>query len=259
MSVAEAWEAMLDWMRSYGGTNWIMLILSGGAAVYLLVAKQNVRKAIIWPIVLLIPVVINPLLYNYIYKDLRYWRFFWLLPEAVLIGLAAADVSRRISAQWAKCVVLAAVAAFVMLTGNNVFLPESGQFYPADSIRKVSPEVREACDIILADNPNPKCIFQDWLANETRQYSGEIMQLYGRDIDGYITEPSMEAVRVHQSWNGTQEEQESIFAFAKEQEYTHICCVTTDGFNEMAEAHGFSLLAETEGRSIYHRDYTNAH
>ncbi len=254
MTVSEAWDFMRAWMSFYVNGNPAFLILAGAAFVYLMIVNRNVRKGMLWPILLMVPVVINPVLYKYVYKDLRYWRFFWLLPEAVLIALAVADLGRRVNKQWAKCLVLAAAATVLILTGQNVFSPEAGQFAAADNNRKVSREVRENCEIILADNPAPKCIFQDWIANETREFSGEITQLYGRDIDGYIIWPSEEAVRVKGWWDGTTEEQEGIFAFAEEDGYTHICCLSKEEYGEMAGKHGFVLLAEVNGRSIYKRN-----
>ena len=253
MTVGEAWGAMRDWMSSYVNGNPVFLILAAMAFVYLMIVNRNVRRGMLWPILLMVPVVINPVLYKYVYKDLRYWRFFWLLPEAVLIGLAVMDLGRRTKKQWAKCLVLVAAAAVLVFTGQNVFLPEAGQFAVADNNRKVSKEVRENCEIILQDNPAPKCIFEDWIAYETREFSGEITQLYGRDIDGYIIWPSGEAEMVKSWWDGSEEEKEQIFAFAANGGYTHICCLSREEFYGMAEKNGYSLLAEVNGRSIFKR------
>ena len=59
----------------------------------------------------------------------------------------------------------------------------------------------------------------------------------------YIRVNKRKARIVYNSWNGEPEEQEYIFTVAQEKGYTHICCKTTDGFDEMADRHGFSILS----------------
>lgn len=252
MSVSQAWAAIKEWVNVYVGKDPVVMILAIDALIYLLIANKSVRKTLIIPILCLVPVIINPILYKYVYKDLRYWRFFWILSETVLIGIAFADLSRKMNKQWVKCAGLIVTAGTIILIGQNVFLPKKGEFKPKENLYKISQTVKTNCDIILADNPNPKCIFQSGVT-ETRQYSGYITQMYGRDVDGYIMGPSTEAVRVYNSWNGEPEEQEYIFTVAQEKGYTHICCITTEGFDEMATRHGFSILSKTEEWTIYHR------
>lgn len=255
MSVSEAWQEMLEWMRLYVGEQPLMLVLAADALIILLLANRNVRKTIVIPLLIMMPIVINPVLYKFVYKEQRYWRFFWMLPEAVLIGLAFAEICRKTVKQWVRCAALVLTAGTLILAGSYPFAPDAEiprPLKPAENLYKVNQHVKENCDIILADNPSPRCIFQGGFT-QTRQYSGDIMQLYGRDVDGYIMAPSENAVRVYDAWNGEPEEQEFIFRFAQENGYTHICCETTEGFNEMASAHGFSILSESEEYTIYHR------
>ena len=255
MSFSEACKEMLEWMRLYAGEHPLMLILAADALILLLLANKSIRKMIGIPLLVMVPVVINPILYKYLYKDLRYWRFFWILPEAVLIGLAFAEISRKAGKQWVKCVGLVLVAGTLILAGTNPFSPDARIPRPlkkAENLYKINQYVKENCDIILADDPNPRCIFQGGFT-QTRQYSSDIKQLYGRDVDGYYMLPSEAGMRVYAAWNGEPEEQEYIFSYAEENDYTHICCETTEGFNEMAAAHGFSILSETEEYTIYHK------
>ena len=252
MSISQAWAEIRQWMNIYTTEHLILFILAIDALIYLLIANKRIRKSMIIPILCLIPIIINPILYKYVYKGLRYWRFFWILPEVVLIGLAFADLSKKINKQWVKCVSLIATAGTLMIMGQNVFLPKAGEFKPKENLYKIDQSVKQNCDIILADNPYPKCIFQRGFT-QTRQYSGNITQMYARDVEGYIIGPSKEARIVYNSWNGEPEEQEYIFTVAQEKGYTHICCRTTEGFDEMADQHGFSILSKTDDWTIYHR------
>ena len=256
MSVSEAWVEMQDWMAKYVGDRPFILILTAFAAVYLLFFSRMVRRTMVVPLLLMAIIVINPFLYARLYKDLRYWRFFWMFPEIILIGIAFADVSRRMKPQWLKSLSLAVIAAIIILIGKYAFAPETiypNSFEPTANWYKVSAIAKQNCDIILADNPTPKCIFQHNMC-ETRQVSGEIMQLYGRDANGYIMAASPEALEVDSCWHKEPAKQEYIFQYAEANGYTHICCDTSLGFDEMAAAHGFSILSEMDGSTIYHRE-----
>ena len=252
MSISEAWNEMQTWMEKYVDQTPLFLILTAAAAIYLFAVNKSVRKKILVTLLLLVPIVINPVLYKFVYHKLRYWRLFWILPEAVLIGLAFADISTRINRQWIKCICLAGISLVMIFGGKYAFSTES-DIQPMDNIYKVSKIVKQNCDIILADNPTPKCIFQHGMC-ETRQYSGNIMQLYGRDANGYIIKASKDALKVDSCWHVDPEGQEYIFQYAEENGYTHICCDTELQFDEMAKAHGFSVLSEKDGTTIYHKE-----
>lgn len=256
MSLSQAWLEMKEWMSKYAGDSPLFLILAIIAFVYLLIVNRFVRKSIIIPLLLMIPVLINPILYKYIYVDTRYWRLFWIFPETVLIGWAVADLSTRFRFQLVKSLGLIIIAGLIILFGKYAFSPETkipGNFTIAENLYKVNASVKENCDVILADNPHPKCIIQAG-ATETRQYSGDIIQLYGRDVEGFYIEPSQKALEVDSRWHKDLKDLEYMLTVAEEDDYTHICVRTREGLNDMAAAHGFSVLSENSNWTIYRRN-----
>ena len=255
MSIAEAWQEIVHWIEEYTGSNPVIFILALDAAVYLMIVSEDIRKKIIFPLIVLIPIVINPILYKYIYYDLRYWRFFWMLPDAVLIGLAVADICRRVRKAWLKCAVLVVIAASLALIGTNMFLPtEENLFLPAESALKLTPETIEACETILNDNPKPRVIFNDYICIQSRQYSGDIIQMYGRDYDGFIIGMTPEVREIAEvSWYTVKEkDMDRMFQYAFDCGYTHCCLRTMDGLDEIAGRYGFTLLKQFGLYSIYH-------
>lgn len=255
MSIAEAWDQIVYWINEYTGGKAVFLILAIDAAIYLMIVNKDIRKRIIIPILVLVPIVINPVLYKYVYYDLRYWRFFWMLPDAVMIGLAVADICQRIQKGWLKCVSLIAIAGSLALIGTNMFLPtEENLFLPATGPMKLTPETMEACQAIEQENPNAKCIFTDYIVIQARQYSGNFTQLYGRDVDGFIIDMTPEVREIADaSWYVSKtKDPDRLFSYARENGYTHICVRTAENADQYAEAHGYTLMKQFGLYSIFH-------
>ncbi len=254
MSLQQAWQEMIGWMKEYAGEQPFILILAFLSLIYLFCFNKDIRVRIIVPVLFFVPIVINPLLYRIIYYKIRYWRLFWMIPDALLIGMAFIDLCRRIKPQWLKCVVLVLSAATIALAGKNVFLSEGWVIAPTDNPYGVSNVTREVCDAILQDNPHPRCIFIDWIYNQTRMYSGDIEQMYGRDYDGFIypINPEIKAAADH--WMKEPKDWEYLFAYAAEHNYTHVCMHADPEQKEIAKAHGFSLIAEFDWRCVFRNE-----
>lgn len=257
MTISKAWHDILYWIKTYSGEKPWILILAILAAVYLFIANKDIKYRMIIPILVLVPVVINPILYKYMYHSQRYWRFFWMLPDVILIGLAFADISKRINNSWLKCLSLFITAGIIILTGRNMFLPsKENPFMPMDDVRKLRKETREACEVILAENPSPKCVFNDWLKTEVRQYSGDITLMYARDYDGFIIgmDPKDKEIAEVSYYNVKEKDWDRFFKYVKEKGYTHLCLRNEDeeDFKAIAEEYGYSLLEKQGNRNIYH-------
>ena len=78
MTLSQAWAEMQKWMEGYVGEHPFMLIFAVDSLIFLLIANKSIRKSIIIPLLCMVPIVINPVLYKYIYRTQRYWRFFWI-------------------------------------------------------------------------------------------------------------------------------------------------------------------------------------
>lgn len=256
MTIAEAWQEIVYWIREYTGEDATMLILAIDAAIYLMIVNKDIRARIIVPLLALVPIIINPILYKHVYHDLRYWRFFWILPDTVLISLAVADICKRVQKQWVRCVSLIVIAGSLALLGTNMFLPtEENLFLPAESILKLTPETIEACKAIEEDNPDAKCIFTDYICIQARQYSPRFTQLYGRDVDGFIMgmDPEVREIADASWYVSKNKDPEKLFSYARDHGYTHCCLRTAEEADQVAERYGYSLLKQFGLYSIYHK------
>ena len=254
MNIAQAWREMCEWMITYtDGGNAMTLILAIAAAVYLLLFNREIRKKMIFIILLVAVLVINPVLYIYLYQGNRYWRMFWILQETVLIGACVADICRRIKKPVIKCLLLTAAVVGILLTGQNGFTKE-GWFIEAQSPYKLYKETAEVCDLILADDPHPKCIIESQINCETRQYSGEIIQLWGRH--GPMYERSNDTLNMYLRWNREPKQWDALFQNAGNRDVGYVCVDYNDTIpaaEAAAAENGYELLGEAGGRVVFRK------
>ena len=80
-------DTIKNWFNLYY-TDSIYLTLAVIAFIYLFAHCSELRLNFLLPMVLIMCVVFNPLLYHFVFKDIIYWRLFWMFPTAIIIGLA---------------------------------------------------------------------------------------------------------------------------------------------------------------------------
>lgn len=250
----------------YAGGTPALLLLSIAGGIYLLVVSRPFRRRLLAPIIALAVIVLNPVLYSLVYGNtnlpfvssygLRYWRFFWLLPQGILIAAAATHLIGRMKRPLARCLGLVAATALILLAGKNIFLVE-GAYKPAVSPYKMTRIVETVCEKVLADDPDPVCMFDNVISTQARAYSGHIRQLWGRD-GSWSVFADPEAWAVYNLLEGRPREWEPIFAFAEQRGVTHISYVVRakDDPDEMlaiAGRHGYETLEKIDKRIILHK------
>lgn len=265
LSFQESCQEIWGWLQKYAGSSPWMLLLSIAACLYLLISSRTFRQNLLLPIILLIAIVINPLLYSLVYNNhnlpfvagygLRYWRFFWMLPQGLLIGLAVSDLMGRLSNSLLRCMSLILVAGIIILTCQNMFMDKK-QFRPAASVYKINASVQKACEMILEDNPQPLCLFDNHFSAQAREYDGSIRQVWGRGGTwNVVSDP--EALEAHHQLRAKPRNWEYVFEFAEQRGVTHIASIRRKGEDKkellaMAERHGYTVMHKT-GRTIIFR------
>lgn len=248
-----------------GKSPWLML-LSVASCLYLLIASPAFRKKLLLPIIILFVLVVNPVLYSLVYGNnnlpfvssygLRYWRFFWMLPQAILVGLAAMHVIRRLSSALPRCIALAVAAGIILMTGPTIYANER-IFKPAQSAYKLTGTVETICEIILNDDPQPLCLFDKTMSAQVREYSGNIQQTWGRNGNWNLVQDS-EAYAVYNALREKPRDWDTVFNFAEQRNVTHISFRLNkqDNRKEMlalAKAHGYDVLKKLGRRYVLHR------
>lgn len=252
-SLSESWAAITDWIRTYMGTPAWLLLIAGIAAVYLFIVNRDVRVRILIPLLVLAPIVINPWLYHYIYRDLRYWRFFWLIPQSVLIALAFNDLCRRFAKAWLKCLALLALSGIIVLAGYNLFQWEDW-FTPAENPYKIRSRVIEICDMILEDEPQPLCLFDNIVSFETRQYSSAVRQCWTKR--GMGSDP--EGQQIFDMMQEPERDWARVFEYAEKKGCTHVTVrpkknEKIKAIRKIAKKYGYTVLGKVEKHTVFRR------
>ena len=266
LSIRESCRAIWDWMGQYAGDFPVLLFLSLASALYLLIASPSFRQKLLLPIIILVVMVVNPVLYSLIYGNtslpfvtsygLRYWRFFWLLPQGILIAAAGMDLIRRFSNPLFRCLGLAVAAALIMLAGQNLYTKEK-EFSPVTSAQRLKPLVEEVGSVIMADDPHPICLFDGGLSAHIRLYSGDIRQVWGRG-GGWSVIPDAEAAEAYRQLQEKPRNWAYVFDFAEQRGVTHIGYTRRDSEDQdellaLAEQHGYTLLYTSGRTNIFHK------
>ena len=154
---------MWNWIVQYTGGFPVLPLLSIAAGIYLLTANKAFMRKLLAPTVALVVIVFNPILYSLLYANnnlpfvtsygLRYWRFFWLLPQGILIAAAAVHLMRLFSHPLIRCLGLALASAIIVLAGQNLFLDDK-QFKPAVSPYKPAGRLRWSARRCWRTTPN---------------------------------------------------------------------------------------------------------
>ena len=89
MNYSAIFSQMNDWLKLYyyDSGHWLLAAMS---YLYLFASSKGIRRKLIWPTVLLVFLLMNPILYAKLYEGTRYWRWFWMIASAPVIAAAFA-------------------------------------------------------------------------------------------------------------------------------------------------------------------------
>ena len=252
--MVELWKEMTNWIYQYYGDQ-IFLIMAVGSYLYLFVHCKNTRRKLLYPLLLIVLCLLNPVFYKFIFSKGRYWRFFWTLPNVIVIAYVITEFIRKSKRKWEKASVLIAFVLLIVVKGTNVY--KHGIFIKTQNEYKISQDTKNVCDMILSDSDNPKCVMPQELYCETRQYSGHIMQLYGRSAEGgYIIPIDEEQRKIYEELMQPQPDYEFILSKV----YSYDCdylVVTSDKSisNRLLDEYHCSHLADCGNYIIYKLTY----
>jgi len=183
-------QLITDWFRAYYADG-VFLLLAILAFVYLFVNCKELRYKILLPIFGILFLLVNPILYMYVFSRVIYWRLLWMLPSALLISAAVIALLKQLKKNWMKWGILAIATAFIISQGQYMFA--YGVFFPRSNWEKLAQETIDVCDIMLEYDETPKALVHSPINTEVRQYAPEVELFYGREATGYIRERTVEA------------------------------------------------------------------
>lgn len=192
--IEESNKIIGQWIQEYY-YDWEYLLVIAIAFVYLFIVCKGLRYRWLLPIVAILFIVVNPILYQYVFSKIVYWRLFWMLPSSLLIATAIVVFIKRQRLVWKKWLLLLATSGLIVTQGYSVF--GYGNFESVQNWEKISQETIEVCDVMLEIDENPRAIVSQNLFSEIRQYAPKIELMYGRNAYGYIREIEGNALDIH--------------------------------------------------------------
>lgn len=245
-------QTILEWFRAYYG-NGIFFVATMIALIYLCIVNKDLRYKLIVPILTILMVVINPILYQYIFSKITYWRLLWMLPNVVIIAVAGVVFLKRQKWIWMKWIVLSIITLFTFGSGKNVF--QYGWFSTVDNWEKISQATIDICDVMLSVDEKPRAIVPRSLYIEVRQYAPQVELMYGRNVEGYIRQSSSTEWLVSSCMEEEQPEYKFIFSTAVKMEYNFVVVTEEKDIDDevVLEQFGYENIWEKLGYIVYYR------
>ena len=174
---------MIDWINQYY-ENVPFFVLTVFGYIYLAITSKDIRKKLVYPVLLLLFLLLNPYLFKVVYNRTRYWRWFWNIPNVYVIAAAFTSLIKEAKKIGGKIACFCVILISVIFVGS--FFYQSDSFVKTENPYKIDQEIVDVCNVILEENSSPMCLMDYPLHMRARQVSGEILTLYGRDANGYI-------------------------------------------------------------------------
>ena len=162
------------------------LWLFAAALLYLFFFEKDLRRTLVYPSLLVMLFIFNPVLYELVYrKVLLYacWRTLWLLPVLPVVMAAFCRLVRKSTRTLVRVTVLFILSLVIVLSGDNLYTSDLGnyaRFEKAPNPHKIPPEAIHVANTLLELSDQPKALVSSTLASYIRQYSGSIQIMYGR-------------------------------------------------------------------------------
>ena len=248
MRMVEAWGEITGFLKDYYA-DCIYLIIALLSAVFLLFADKKRYFKILLPVVILAVIIINPLTYKLILHRLVYWRLLWVFPWTLITGLGIYELIMKTEKAWVKFAVTFAAAALMVLLGTNVF---AGREVNTNKYR-LEQSVADVCETMLEVSSEPRCILPGEMLSYVRQYSPDIVPMYGRNAKGFISTASQDVFDMFDNMETEQPNYEYILNMARNKGYSFVVNKDTKPApEELLKSYGYVLLKNIDGYNIYY-------
>ncbi len=173
-------KEMLKWIHTYYDSG-AYFIATLGAYFYIFCTSKDKRERLILPVCFLLFMLLNPILFKYVYNNTRYWRWFWMIPSIYVITDAFIDIIKKVKKRTLR--VVASGAVVIGLAFYGTFFLRAHSFSATSNLYRINQETIDICEMMLEKSESPFCMSPTPLNYEVRQYSGEIRQYVGRNVD----------------------------------------------------------------------------
>ena len=242
---------MLQAIRDALG-NYHYLFLYGAAILVLLVFLKGKRKAFVIPAILLTVVVLNPAFFKLWNKinDYAYWRTLWMIPVIPACAAVPALFVEKGKKTGTKGVIAAAGIVVFVLAGTWIGSHSLTRFSKPVNAEKLPAGALAVGNALLELDDTPYVIADNDVCIYLRQYSGNIHQMYGRDV--YFGENSWFAGDAFFDLTSEDGDPARAAQIMLDHDYEYLVSKKDGSLGqETLEEAGFELIKEVDGYNIY--------
>ena len=246
-TMREIWEQIVLYNQ-----NSIMLSLFAIAFLYLMLFDSEFRKRLGWPMLFMLFLVLNPILYAKVWIVITHtigWRLFWLFDEVFIIAYALTVIFGRIQNRTIRFGMLVVFLCMIVYFGDYTYSKE--RFDKADNFYKIPQECNDITDYLLAIEDPCCAVYPMPYYIYARQYSNHLKLLYGRDISGYTTQIwDGNIVKVYKELKKGKPDGELITRLCREHNVRFIVVKKKKKYKCLIE-YGFIPIKEFENYFVY--------
>lgn len=252
---------MNEWITQI--QNYIQQYINGSPIIYMYIAGlmflcfrgKDKRRMLVYPSIILMIVIINPVLYGYVWiKFIEYgfWRMLWMIPVLPVIGVAVVEFAGIIKKEWVMYVATVVFIAVVFIKCDNIYRQEA-VFVETDNYYKLPEASVDIGNYILQYKEEPVVLAPEQLYCYLRQYKGDIKLVYGRDAQGFILPITDETINeLIQIIGDNSGDTARLIELAEERD-TDIIILPNDTAFWGLESYGYEMIGSMHGYYIYLR------
>ena len=220
--MSDAFETIINYYKDYYFGNERYVFIALFCLAYLLIFEKNIREKYALPLVVVVAVVVNPIIYKLVFsKTYMFWRLFQIFSIYLIIGITMICLIKRMKNFLLKLALFIVFCSMIIYSGyGNVFENQSLMEYTEIvNLEKIPDGVAEICDQILELEDEPLVISDPYFCVYARVYSGRIRQLWGRL--NFISEMSDSAKEVYE-YSLVSGDMYALFEWASKHDYNSV-------------------------------------
>lgn len=250
-SIFEVFVEILTQIKEIEGGYLRLITLVLCLVVIAVLNRKDISKICI-PVVLSIVLLITPHLYVYLYHDTSYKRFFWILPEAILLAYTVVLIVSRVKQTWIKGACSVIAIAILVFTGTLIYSDEAGYFTKAENIEHVDPTTLALAEAIKDIDPDPTCVIPIQAADMIRVADPDIVQVAGRNCLGFMGYTDPVISKLIDNVSSVNPDSEYVFSVAYSKNIKIVVTMTSSEIDEnISSKYGYENVCEVGSYRIY--------
>ena len=228
---------------------WIYLV----SLLFLCFRGKEKRRMLVYPSLLIMLVVMNPVCYGYVWVKLityAFWRMLWMIPVIPVIACAAVEIAGLFRKDWAAPMLTAAFIVIMVFIGDNIYRKQ-GVFTRQNNWYKLPDSSVHVAKTILELEDEPLVLSSPYIYCHLRQYSSDIKLVFGRDAETFILPiQDPETLELSQMVLANGGDTTRLVELAEKKGVDIIVLPANHGFVLLGD-YGYEYVTQTDGYNLY--------